>query len=88
VFFLGPTWPFQIVYEEAPDGMDGDVLFHRVEKEKKSLAEFLSKTTHEFSDMQSAHEWIFKRHAAYQSSRLEPTKVKAVELDAETLKTY
>ena len=88
VFFLSPTWPFQITYEEAPNGMDGDTLFHRGEKEQKSHIEFLMKTTHEFYDMQSAHKWIFKRHEAYKSTRLEPSKVPVTQLDAETLKTY
>jgi hypothetical protein len=86
VIFGGSRSNYRITYDTVADGLEGDVLEKRREREQASLRAFLSSTQYQFHDMKELHQWIFTKHAAYASSRL--TKQRTPVLDSATLKSY
>eukprot|EP00929_Paragymnodinium_shiwhaense_P059307 TRINITY_DN29702_c0_g1_i11.p1 TRINITY_DN29702_c0_g1~~TRINITY_DN29702_c0_g1_i11.p1 ORF type:complete len:129 (+),score=21.13 TRINITY_DN29702_c0_g1_i11:84-470(+) len=85
VFSLPPV-PFAAGYDlsfvEVPDdGLEGEVLASRVERERTSTAGFI-KNTQAFATLRDMHRFLFVDHLAYSSKRLlkdrEPIDPKAL----------
>ena len=78
---------YKIRYVAVESGLDPVIHESRYAREQKSLKNFIEKTRFEFADINEIHDWIFLKHAAYSTSRLNNNNEKS-KMSAETLKTY
>eukprot|EP00415_Alexandrium_ostenfeldii_P000714 UN0714 len=86
VFSLTPEpsfGPYSLEFVEVPnDGLEGDVLASRKEREAKSTVGFRNNTA-SMTEMRQMHSFLFSDHLAYASKRLlkerEPVDPKALQ---------
>lgn len=69
------------------DGLPMEQLSLRREREKRSLATFLTHTRKQWRNLGEMHQWMFHRHSAY-SSRRHMGLPSADGLSPEVLATY
>jgi uncharacterized SAM-binding protein YcdF (DUF218 family) len=85
----GGTRPnYDIEYRAALSGIaDPELLQVRKDKEAKALQAFVKDVAPAFRSLQEMHTWIFSRHGAYHTARLQKVAEQS-EVSAELLKTY